>query len=457
MSTALAASFLSNTIDGGSLIRSTHANSASEGGDDILLDESSGRSGQRSLPFICTVCSTMMGSTLMSLPWAFQNAGLVASLIMISLVAVVSYYTCFLILRWGAYPLGNFSDFSDLCCHYLGTWSRHVANGTSVGVCVGVCTIYHVLMASSLQAVVSSIGDLAGTDVHFFCCGSGDFEYALSSIIIAVFVFPLMCFRTINRLMRIGSYCGIAVLYNVVFIIGNAVVSWPDSSQRSNRSVKLVGTMKDFGVFFGTLGLSLFIHSMLLQMGSAHCCSTSRPSVVKRDVAISYVLAVVFYLAVGAVPAVAFELGGQQYKNSKDGLLPQNILLAYDHSNWGAIVARCGLVLQILIVYPLLGTVIRGQFYSSIMSTAWPGWPLAILFNVGLVTFTTLISSVYPKPGNVVGYVGVYTAIIYMLALPFSVHLKARKAANRASLLSTAGHVIAFVVIGFAFLMQFIF
>jgi len=192
-------------------------------------------------------------------------------------------------------------------------------------------------------------------------------------------------------------------------------------------------------------------------MGSAHCCSASKPSVVKRDVAISYVLAVIFYVAVGAVPAVAFQLGGQQYPNAKGGMLPQNILLAYNHSSWGAIIGRTALVLQIFIVYPLLATVIRGQFYSSLMGTAWPGWKLSISFTLGLVIFTTLISSVYPKPGSVVGYVGVYTAIIYMLALPFSVHLKARKAANRATLRSTVGHCVIFVIVCFAFLMQFIF
>lgn len=312
-------------------------------------------------------------------------------------------------------------------------------------------------MASSLQGIILCVGDLAKVDVHFLCCGSGNYMYLVTSVIVGVCIFPLTCFRTIDRLMTIGSYGGISVLYNSVFIVGNAFVDFPDAARRSGHSVKLMGTPQDFGVFIGTLGLSLFVHSMLLQMGSAHRASVVKPSVVKRDVAIAYILAVVFYIIVGAAPAIAFELGGQQYTYAKNGLLPQNILLAYDHSSWGAIVGQVLLVIQIMVVYPLIGTVIRGQFYSSVLGTVWPGWPLTFLFSVALVSFTTLISAVFPHPGSVVGYVGVYTAIVYMTGLPILVHLKASRAANKASLLSSVVHSIIFACVSFAFLMQFIF
>ena len=117
-----------------------------------------------------------LASSLMCLPWAFKNSGIVASLIMISVVGAVSYYTCFLILYWAGPPHGNFGDFGDLCSHYLGPWSKHMANATSVGVCLGVLAAYHVLMATSFQKIILDIGQTTGHDVTFFCCGSGDYR-----------------------------------------------------------------------------------------------------------------------------------------------------------------------------------------------------------------------------------------------------------------------------------------
>jgi len=76
------------------------------------------------------------------------------------------------------------------------------------------------------------------------------------------------------------------------------------------------------------------------------------------------------------------------------------------------------------------------------MNREWPGWPRVAAFNVGMVLLTTLISSVYPKPGDVVGYVGAYTAVVYMLWLPILVHLRALKRENRCTLLSLLGNVL---------------
>jgi len=439
MSTALAASFLSGDPDNGQ--RS------------ILSDHSNGQR-QNSIAFICTVCSSMMGSTLMTLPWAFERAGLVASLIMISIVGVVSYYMCFLILHWGC---GDFEDFSELCNHYLGTWSRHVANATSVGTCIGVCATYHVLMATTLQSVVLSIGDIMHTDWNFFCCGSENFEYFISSVIIGLCVFPLTSLRNLSWLMTLGSYGGISIVYNCIFIVSSAAAGWPHVDHHSAAGVKFVGNLADVGVFFGTLGMSLFVHSVLLNVSSRHREFRSGAATVKRDVGIAYTVAVLSYIAVGILPALCFELGSQQYERIKNGQLPQNILLAYDDSSVGGLIGRVTLLLQLLTVYPIVANVVRGQLFTSVMGIRWPGWRLAFVYSVGLVAFTTAISSVYPHPGNVVGYVGVYTAIVYMLALPMLVHVTARKRENNASCISTVWHATIFVVMTFAFLMQFIF
>merc|ERR1712070_1174734 len=109
------------------------------------------------------------------------------------------------------------------------------------------------------------------------------------------------------------------------------------------------------------MGLSLFVHSVLLPIAGSHVKLKNQPAAVKRDLGVAYLLTVVVYVAVGAVPAMAFQLGRgviPQY-SSDDSQLSQNILLDYPQSSSGALVGRAALVLQLGIVYPILCAVMR--------------------------------------------------------------------------------------------------
>lgn len=65
---------------------------------------------------IFSVWKTMIGSAVVSLPWAFQQAGLMIGLIVTFTSFIVSYYTCYLIVRSSSRD----SDFSDTVRRYYG-------------------------------------------------------------------------------------------------------------------------------------------------------------------------------------------------------------------------------------------------------------------------------------------------------------------------------------------------
>ena len=70
--------------------------------------------------FSFAVWNTMMGTSLLSMPWAIEQAGLVAGLSLILVMAAICFYTAFCILRvYGIY--GNPCSMLSLldCCVFF--------------------------------------------------------------------------------------------------------------------------------------------------------------------------------------------------------------------------------------------------------------------------------------------------------------------------------------------------
>ena len=65
---------------------------------------------------IFSVWKTMIGSAVVSLPWAFQQAGLLLGSLVSFISFVISYYTCSLIIQCAKKD----SDFSDTVRRYYG-------------------------------------------------------------------------------------------------------------------------------------------------------------------------------------------------------------------------------------------------------------------------------------------------------------------------------------------------
>jgi len=267
-----------------------------------------------------------------------------------------------------------------------------------------------------------------------------------------------------KTIAAIGSYGVLALIYNVLFLTGSAVANLVQLSGQSlppTVHVKSIGSVAELGGFVGIMGLSLFVQSVLLPIAGGHSKLHTAPRVVKRDLSVAFALAVFLYVVVGAIPALAFELGKHtlpQYHTwahwDTTGL-PQNVLLAFEDSNIGALIGRFLLVLQIGLVYPILCAVMRNQFFGGCVGSDTGSFHFA-LFNITIIGLTTLISAVFPEPGSVVGYVGTYTAIVYMLWLPILVHIAASKTAGRDSWLMVAFNILLGTTGTVVILLQFI-
>lgn len=81
----------------------------------LLVDENKDKKNS-SIIIIFSCWKTMIGTAVVSLPWAYQQSGLVLGLIITVVSFITSLYTCILIVKC----TGDDPDFSDTARKYYG-------------------------------------------------------------------------------------------------------------------------------------------------------------------------------------------------------------------------------------------------------------------------------------------------------------------------------------------------
>ena len=112
--------------------------------------------------FSFAIWNTMMGTSLLSMPWALEQAGLVMGLLMMAVVASLCLYTAYRILQvYDVHSKTNrISEFNDLCGLLLGPWAQYTATIFSILAIVGAAIVYWVLLSNFLFSTVSFIHGL---------------------------------------------------------------------------------------------------------------------------------------------------------------------------------------------------------------------------------------------------------------------------------------------------------
>lgn len=112
----------------------------------------------------------MVGASLLSLPWALEQAGFILGLIFMFTMAFICFYTAYRVLENTRIVSSltdidggsSFIEFTDVCRYYLGVWGERVSLGFSFLVLLG--ESYYILSFSLIinlkyfQAVQLFIG-----------------------------------------------------------------------------------------------------------------------------------------------------------------------------------------------------------------------------------------------------------------------------------------------------------
>ncbi|XP_042207505.1 sodium-coupled neutral amino acid transporter 9-like [Homarus americanus] len=391
---------------------------------------------------IIAIWNTMMGTSLMTMPWAFGQAGFAGGLIIMLGMAGLSLYTAIrlLTLQKTMGLEGPSQELSRVCLQLLGGTLGKLTEGLTVSfsvlTLVGAQVVYWVLMSNFLfntgEIIYDSINGEIHNDSNTLLCPPNitledlttgdpsefhrwwkqDLTVPLYLILPFLFILNLRDAKIFTYFNSLGA---ISVIVMYLFVVSKAAVWGININFTDPRDDFYVPLFKGtFMCLTGTLSLAYFIHNCVvtIMQGNRHQENNV------RDLTISYVLVAATYIPIGVLFYVTFPL--PKYcvvDNFLDNFPPHDVVLA---------VVRGFLFFQILTVYPLLGFFIRNQLFTYFMGPSYEFklWRVSIL-NVCLITLSVLVAILYPNIGFIIRWIGAISGLAYIFMLPCVTYLVA--------------------------------
>ncbi|XP_045159989.2 sodium-coupled neutral amino acid transporter 9-like isoform X2 [Mercenaria mercenaria] len=448
----------------------------------IITEITQIQGSQSSLVTIFSLWNTMMGTSLLSMPWAINQAGFTCGIILLLASAALMLYTSYRILHAVkcTKSTNEVIEFSDVCKEYLGRWAEVIAFVSSLLTLLGGMIVYWILLSNFLYNVVTFIYHHAQGD-EVSTKGSSDpicpsksphanhshtspnismttsdhshdatfsrwwDEQKTVPIMLVVVVLPLINFKSPTFFTKFNALGTISVTYLVCFAMKNAISWGIHLDFHDSTSPVYVHEFKStFPIITGISALAYFVHNCV----SAITRLQRHPENTVRDLIIAYALVALTYIYMGVIVYISFGLD----KNC----LEDNFLNNLKDTNVMAFVARIGLFFQMLCVFPLLVFIFRLQFMNSLFGSIWPSLTHVLVLNLVLIGVCIIFAVFLPHIGKIIGFVGAFCGFSYAIALPCLVYMKIRYEKGTLTLPIIIFHSIL-IVIGLAnFIGQFL-
>ncbi|XP_027049138.1 sodium-coupled neutral amino acid transporter 9 homolog isoform X4 [Pocillopora damicornis] len=376
---------------------------------------------QSSLVTIFSIWNTMMGTSLLSIPWAIDQAGFALAIILLVVMAGLCLYSCYLIIRC--------AEETETVHHaYSVPTSRNITNGSfSPGHLEVLCPGGHSASASSANRLITA------DKTSFF--KFWQLQHTVPLFLIAI-LFPLCSVKSPTFFTKFNSLGTLSVVYIVVFIITKASI-WGIHMDFKHDSIPMFKA--SFPALTGILTLAYFIHNCILSIMR----NQENPKNNARDLSIAYFLVALTYIVVGLLFFISFPREKSCIQEVLLDNLPAPDIMTF--------IARLFLLFQLTTVFPLIVYIIRVQLMLYFFNKIYPSFLHIFVLNLALIGACVLFAVVYPHVGNIIRYVGSLSGLAYNYSLPCIVHMLIQKQKGQLSWPSTVFHscIVVFGVLNF--------
>ncbi|XP_077981323.1 neutral amino acid transporter 9-like [Glandiceps talaboti] len=435
---------------------------------------------QSSIITIFSVWNTMMGTSLLSMPWAIGQAGFVLGIIILISMAGLTLYTCYRVVKSidNVEHRGEVLEFSDVCKHYLGKWGEYCSVFFSLSALLGAMIVYWVLLSNFLYHSVKFIHDevthvnmsgsvnvtngticpshthasthslhqslanltsyTANTALSAVSKTNGTEESVFNKVwqqtlsvpfFLVIILGPLLNFKSPTFFTKFNALGTVCVTFILAFVTIKGV-NW--GINMDFQHVSYISYVPKASVCFpaltGTLALALFIHNCVLSIVR----NQRNPENNGRDLSIAYFLVAMTYTWVGVIFYMSFPQRKSCIESNLLDNFPSNDILAF--------VARICLFLQMVTVFPLLIYIFRLQFMHTLFGAVYPGFLHVFLLNMCILALCVIFAIFLPQIGTIIRFSGAFCGLAYVFALPCLVHMLYLRQTKRLSWLSALVH-----------------
>ncbi|XP_066915221.1 neutral amino acid transporter 9-like [Clytia hemisphaerica] len=409
---------------------------------------------QSSIITIFAIWNTMMGTSLLSMPWALQQSGFMLGLLLMAMMMCICLYTCLIILKSEkTLGLKTSVEFVDVCQHYLGAPAKYVAFTFGVVAFLGAIIVYWVLMSNFLYKVGKFTHDhtvITPDNIpkaHFnystiyhnarvvgekrfpevICHKHSNMNQTSPDITpsadnsfynywdqrktvplyLIVVLLPLSSLKSPTFFTKFNALGTVSVLYILVFVIVRAV-QWGPHLHFNVPLAEGPTKLYNFGfpALTGILALALYIHNAILSI----LATNEKPENNTRDVTVAYILTTGTYAFVAVLFYSFFPLD--------KSCIEQVFLDNFVSSDIMTFVAQCGLLFQMTTVFPLLMYIVRIQILGFFLNRSDYSYLSIIIHNIVLISAGVLMAIFYPNVGHIIRYVGSVSGMVYIFTLP---------------------------------------
>ncbi|KAM3939838.1 neutral amino acid transporter 9 [Leptodactylus fuscus] len=427
-----------------------------------------------SIVTIFMIWNTMMGTSILSIPWGIKQAGFTTGVVVLFLMGLLTLYCCYRVVKSrGMIPSVDTShwEFPDVCQYYFGSFGRWSSLLFSMVSLVGAMIVYWVLMSNFFfntgkfiynyihHVNVTDIGLSTNGSDRVICPNTGgalppnetagvtggngtgyeQFEEWWSKtntvpLYLIVVLLPLLNFRSPSFFAKFNVLGTVSVLYLVSLVTYKAFrigfhfdFHWDKVQEYFVPEFRL-----SFPQLTGILTLAFFIHNCVITLLK----NNRKPENNIRDLSVAYLLVGLTYMYVGVMVFASFPSPPLDKE-----CIQQNFLDNFPSNDVLSFIARIFLLFQMMTVYPLLGYLVRVQLLGHVFGNTYPSIVHVLGLNIVVVSFGVLMARFYPNIGGIIRFSGAACGLAFVFVYPSLIHMIALYRRQQLRWYSAVAHV----------------
>lgn len=375
-----------------------------------------------SIQTIFSIWNTMIGSTIVSLPNASYEAGIIPTIIICLVYGFICYYTCYIVVKLG----GKEEEYANVVFIYFdyGFGKKHAKAAKifqitfNLMINIGATFIYFLIINQNLYPCICLFLrlfniELDETDLipHF-----NQFSLIYCALIVSVLVFPLVIMKEMNCLVKFNSYGIYFVSSLLIFVIYNGISSLikdnfhfeykENIKDNKDRNLLLFGYNP--GNLAGTLSLGYFSHSVILPIIKNNRNQENN----QRDLFFGYLLVTITYMSISIMGYIGFS--GSQF----DSEFKDNWFRFFKSDDIVILILRILNVIQLISIFPILFFVVRTQMFSTFCEKYLKSTLHINIFSIILLFLClTILYTCYDILGKLIAFIGASTALILVYTI----------------------------------------
>ena len=301
---------------------------------------------------IFSIWNTMVGSSLVALPWAFANSGIILGILISLTICLISLYTTYLYIILAGKEL----DFSMVVYRYFGNFGWFTTVFFLNFLMISVIIIYYEMMSQSLFPILAAIIEwVFETKINLKTDFTLDeFSLTYTCIGLTFILYPIINKKDMTIFIRVSSIGIICVILVLTFIFSYGFYSLTNTKFRisnekndfdsDERNISLFRS--SFNSLAGMMTLGFYLHSLALPITKENI----HPENTNRDISLGYLMVFLSMCLVGALGYVGFS--GSSFH--KDILETQNALYMFNSTHPIAFAIKIFCFFQTFTVFPML-------------------------------------------------------------------------------------------------------